>query len=313
VSAIDLSVVVVIGPVRDRAQRVVDALCDQTAAECMELVLVDTCEDELPRMRTAERIRAVHVRPAPASTWGEARSAGLLAATAPVVAFLEDHCFPEPAWARALIDAHRGDWAAVGYSFTNANPDGYVSRASFVVDYGTWAAPREAGEAAFLQNNNISYKRSPVMELGLPLDELLETDWNVQEALKQQGYRLYLESLAVASHHNFTSVREMLSENFSHCRAVAASRRRREEWGWWRTAAQAVATPFVAPPIRLARLVRGAGGRRALRADLIRALPLVALAYPYAAIGESLGYLTGLGDTDRALQRSLLETRRERR
>ena len=57
----------------------------------------------------------------------------------------------------------------------------------------------------------------------------------------------------------------------------------------------------------------GAQGRRALRADLVRALPLVALAYPYAAIGESIGYLAGLGDTDRSLQRSLLETRREQR
>ena len=44
-----------------------------------------------------------------------------------VVAFGEEHCFPEPGWAQALIDAHREDYAAVGPAMHNANPDTIVS------------------------------------------------------------------------------------------------------------------------------------------------------------------------------------------
>ena len=308
---IQLSAVVVVGSVRERAQRVVDDLCRQTAADRTEIVLVDLGDVALPELRTSGPARIVQRRCRDTSTWGEARATGLRAATAPIVAFLEDHCFPASTWAEALIDAHRGPWAAVGYTFENANPSSYVSRASFVVDYGTWAAPSPGGEATFLQNNNISYKRALLLDLGLPLAELLETDWNAQEALKRRGHRLYLAGHAVASHHNFTGVREMLDENFAHCRAVAAVRRRRERWRRWRILTQGTATPLLAPPIRLTRLLRATRGREDLRRDIVRALPLIAVAYPYAALGEALGYLGGLGDSDRVLRRSLLDTERD--
>jgi len=306
----ELSAVVVLGPVRERAQTVVSALCRQTAADRLELVLVDV-DTASPELETEGPARVVYLRREAPATWGASRAAAVAAAGAPVVAFLEDHCIPSPGWAEALIDAHRQSWAAVGYAFTNANPYTYVSRASFVVDYGAWADPVPSGNAAFLQNNNISYKRDVLLSLAQPPDELLETDWNVQQALKQDGHRLYLEGRAVAAHHNFTSVREMLDENFAHCRAIAARRRERERWTTARSVAQALATPIVAPPIRLARLVRGAAARPGRRRDLVRALPLIALAYPYAAVGEATGYLLGLGAADRALRRSLLDTRRD--
>ncbi len=305
-----LSAVVVLGPVRERAQQVVSALCGQTSAAEIEIVLVDVA-CACPKLETQGAARVVYLRREGPSTWGASRSAGVAAASASVVAFLEDHCIPSGRWAEALIEAHQGPWAAVGYAFTNANPHSYVSRASFVVDYGAWAHPRTSGEASFLQNNNISYKRELLTSLGLPLDELLETDWNVQQALEERGHALYLEGRAVAAHHNFTSVREMLDENFAHCRAVAAGRRDREQWRALRSVAQALATPLVAPPIRLARLVRGVANQPRRRREVARALPLIALAYPYAAIGEATGYAFGLGAADRALRRSLLDTRRE--
>jgi hypothetical protein len=304
-------VVVVLGPVRDRAQRVVDAICAQTVAGHLEIVLVDAADKPTPPVRTHGPAAVKYLRRPPPTTWGASRAGGLDAANAPIVAFLEDHCFPAPDWAEALVEAHRGPWAAIGYAFGNANPASYVSRASFVVDYGTWAEPTTSGEVGLLQSNNISYKREPLEAIGEPLDELLETDWNVQQALKANGHRLYLEGGAVAFHHNFTSVREMLDENFAHCRAIAAGRREREDWGPLRCAGQALATPVVAPPIRLARLVRRAAARPGQRAAVARALPLIALVYPYAAVGEAIGYARGLGETDRALRRSLLDTRRE--
>jgi hypothetical protein len=306
----ELSAIVVLGPVRERAQRVVTALCRQTAAARIELVLVDVaCANS--ELATDGPARTVYLRRETPATWGASRAAGVAAAGAPIVAFLEDHCIPSPQWAEALIEAHREPWAAVGYAFTNANPDSYVSRSSFIVDYGAWADPVPSGEAAFLQNNNISYKRDLLLSPGQPLDELLETDWNVQQALKQGGHRLYLEGRALGAHHNFTSVKEMLDENFAHCRAVAAGRRERERWTASRSVAQAMATPIVAPPIRFARLVRGTAARPRRRRDLVPALPLIALAYPFAAIGEAAGYLLGLGAADRALRRSLLDTRRD--
>jgi hypothetical protein len=38
-----------------------------------------------------------------------------------VVAFAEDHCYPDQHRAEALIAAHRGPWAADGPAMRNAN------------------------------------------------------------------------------------------------------------------------------------------------------------------------------------------------
>ena len=59
-------------------------------------------------------------------------------AHAPIVALAEDHCFPEPGWADALIRAHQGPWAVVGPVVRNANPATIVSWCDFVIGYGPW-------------------------------------------------------------------------------------------------------------------------------------------------------------------------------
>jgi Glycosyl transferase family 2 len=50
-----------------------------------------------------------------------ARATGVRHASAPVVALTEDHAYPAPGWAEALINAHKEGWAAVGPVMANAN------------------------------------------------------------------------------------------------------------------------------------------------------------------------------------------------
>ena len=69
---------------------------------------------------------------------GRARAAGVRAAAAPVVFLGETHTYPQPGWALALIEAHDGSWAAVVPQIGNANPDGALSWAAFLLDYGRW-------------------------------------------------------------------------------------------------------------------------------------------------------------------------------
>jgi hypothetical protein len=47
------------------------------------------------------------------------------------------------------------------------------------------------------------------------------------------------------------------------------------------------------------RLLRGLKGRRALWPSAIRALPVITVEYLFDAVGESLGYLLGAGDSER--------------
>ena len=55
-----------------------------------------------------------------------ARNTGVQAATAPVVAFLDDDCEPEPEWARELVDAYTDGVVGVGGAVVPCAPDGYM-------------------------------------------------------------------------------------------------------------------------------------------------------------------------------------------
>src|ERR1700722_5325042 len=55
-----------------------------------------------------------------------ARNTGIRAATAPVVAFLDDDCEPEPEWARELLDAYADGVIGVGGPAVPNAPEGFM-------------------------------------------------------------------------------------------------------------------------------------------------------------------------------------------
>jgi Glycosyl transferase family 2 len=66
----------------------------------------------------------------------EAKVLGALEATAPILAFAEEHCYPEPGWAAALIAGHEQGWAAVGPAIRNGNPRTLLSWAGVFLHFG---------------------------------------------------------------------------------------------------------------------------------------------------------------------------------
>jgi hypothetical protein len=307
----ELTAVVVAGFVRDRAQVVVDRLCNQTLGDRLAIAIVDLAGDQVADLRTGGRSRIIYLRCPSAETWGAARAEGWQASSSPAVAFIEDHCFPARTWAEHVADAYRtGDWAAVGYAFTNANPATRTSRASFLADYGIYAHPSESGVVVRTQSNNISYRRDAVERLGIPPAVFLENDWNAQNAIRDAGGRIYQESRALAAHHNFESIGEILQEGFSHCRTMAAARVEREGWSAPRRYAQGLATFPVAPVVRGYRLLRQIWKKPGQRKEVLHALPELAAAFASAASGEAVGYLAGVGDADKTLRHALLATSR---
>jgi len=94
-------------------------------------------------------------------------------ARARIVAFGEDHCFPEPGWADALLEAHQGPHAVVAPVFLNANPGSTVSWCDFLIGYGAWMAPVAGGLRPFPPGHNSSYKRDELLAYGDRLEEAL--------------------------------------------------------------------------------------------------------------------------------------------
>jgi hypothetical protein len=206
--------------------KTVSHLAVQPEAPQIELLILAANPDAL--QIDVDAVRAFHsVRVLPTSLAqgsGAARARAVREAAAPVIAYAEDHCFPEVGWAGALLNAHKGPYAAVGPVVTNANPTTTVSWADYLMVYGPWIAPGRSEEREHLPGHNSSYKREPLLPFGEDLESLIEAETALQWRLRERGLRLYQEAGARTAHTNFEHWGTWLHVTFHAGRVFAATR-----------------------------------------------------------------------------------------
>jgi hypothetical protein len=306
----ELSVVMIAGAQRARAQGTIDAVGAQTASESIELVVVDVAS-EADRLRLPGSVRSQRIDVPDGTPWGSLRATGTRAAAAPVVAFIEDHCAPQADWAEALVETHREPWAAVGYAFVPANPTRWRSRATLIAEYGFWAHPVTGGRARILPGNNVSYKRELLLSLGGDLDRALDMDDNVHRFIAAQGLESAVSAGALVAHQELAGIRPTAKANCDYGRLLAAERWRTEGWGLPRRLLHAAAAPLGAPAARALRLLESLRGRPALWAPALAAVPAIAAIWLANAFGQAAGCLFGTGDAGRRLVGWELSAERE--
>ncbi len=222
-----------------------------------------------------------------------ARAEGVRAACAPVVAFVEDHAFPAPGWAEALMERHEdGEWTAVGPVIANANPRSVTSWANLLIEYAPWLEPQEGGEREHLPGHNGSYKRDVLVSYGDALEAMLDAESVLHWDLRARGHRLYLEPKARTFHQNFSVASSSAALRFNGGRLFAAARAR--GWPAWRRVLFALAGPLI-PAVRLARITREVMKPGRQRRQLARALPALTVGLVFDGAGEVVGYALGPG------------------
>jgi len=252
-----LSVVLVTPGHFDTIRTTLRFLRAQTIRDQLELIIVATAKSMLgPVQSELQGFCRVHlVEFGPISSIGRANAAGVRCATAPLVVFSEDHAFPEPTWAAALVAAHDGTRAAVGPLVANANPRTLVAWADFVIGYGPWMAGQAGGARDFLPGHNSSYRRDLLVDYGQRLEELLEAETILHWDLRRRGLQLWLEPSARIAHVNFSRPSSWLRAQFHGGRLFAGRRAQLERWPWVRRFLFAGGSPLI-PVVRFWRLVR---------------------------------------------------------
>lgn len=274
----------------------------QTIASRVELVVVVMGERDFALDRAAcEGLWGVQVVRAGAGSHGEPSAAGVRAARADIVVFAEDHCFPEPEWAEALLDTYDSeDVAAVGPVFRNANPATAISWCDFVIGYGPWIDQNTSGDQPFLAGHNSSYRRDVLLALGQRLEELLESETVLHMELRASGRRLVVQPRARAAHTNFGRFDIWMPVQY-HCGRVFAAERARG-WSWAKRAFYAAASPLI-PGVRFVRAVRHLRGAEPSRPSLARLAPLLGLGLVADGLGQLVGYAAGGGNSAHTLTR----------
>ncbi len=227
-----------------------------------------------------------------------ARAVGIREARCDIVVFGEDHCFPDPGWAEALVERHRGPWTGVGPGIGNANPYTRTSWANLLIEYSEWLDPVPGGETGHVPGHNSSYKRSPLLEYGDSLAEMLEAESIMQWDLGRRGHRFYVEPRARTLHENYSKFGPSFGLRFLSGRLFAGSRR--AEWPLSKRILYGAASPLI-PLVRLIRIGRfSARSQRFGR--FLYALPCLLPLLFSDGVGEFVGYLAGPGDANRKLK-----------
>ena len=292
----EMSVVLVTPDGYPNIRKTMEHLRAQTARDQLEVVIVAPSVEGL-RLdpRDMDGFHSYTVVPFCAlPSMGAARAEAVRAARAPVVAFAENHCFPAPGWAEALIEAHRGPWVAVGPSLGNANPRTLRSWTLLLAGFGPCVERKVAAEASSLAWHNTSYKRTALLETGEKLGGLLDVEGFLQARLKRQGLRLWMQPSATSLHTNTTRWRYWFEELFRGGRIYAGTRA--ESWSVGRRLLYAGAF-FLIPLVRFPRVVRDVGEANLTGRLFPQILPCLGLALMVHALGEMAGYLAGIGNS----------------
>lgn len=289
-----MSVVIVTPDDYETIRQTIGHLREQTARDSLEIVIVapgmDLLDGHDGELGDFLRYRVVAVGDVKSVALGNA--AGVRQATAPVVAFVEEHSYPDRDGAEALIRAHRQPWAAVGPVVRNANPESAVSWADLLIAYGPWLEPARAGIVGHLPGHNSSYKREILLSYGPDLQAMLESESVLHWDLQAKGYQLYLEPAAKVYHLNFERLSSWVPAQFHSGRLFAAARAR--QWPRLRRLLY-VAGAALIPLVRLWRILPYVG-----RLDLswpmrLQVCLLVVLGLVVSAAGEVMGYAVGAG------------------
>jgi hypothetical protein len=206
----------------------------------------------------------------------------------------EDHCYPEPGWAAALIASYDGGWSAVGPAMYNANPASALSWVNLLLAFGPWVGPGEAGPATQLPWHNTSYKRLPLLEYGDHLGELMDVEGLLQEDLARRGHRFYHAVAAETYHLNVSRFSSTCRHRLDAGRLFGANRSR--SWSPVKRLAYILAAPLI-PFIRLWRtlpLLRKVDGWPSV---VPRILPALIACLVLDSLGETAGYALGGGDS----------------
>lgn len=272
----------------------IGACIDALESRCpgAEIIVADST-DESTRSRISEgwpNVRLISFnRPTPIP---QLRAAGIAAATAPIVAVIEDHCIVTDDWCSSILIAHSQGHLVVGGPVRNVATSRIRDWAAFLCEYSANTEPVSRGVVTSLPGMNVAYDRKAVEAIdGLLRRGVWET-W-LHRHLRAKGIELFREPAAVVEHAKGFGFFEFLGQRYHYSRAYAGLRN--HELGWKRLI-YFFGSPLLVPLV-VCRILGNVRARRRYGRQLLLATPLILVYTGAYAAGEAVGYVLGGGDS----------------
>jgi hypothetical protein len=232
----------------------------------------------------------------PGRTPYELRQAGYAAARAKLIAVTEDHCAPSSDWVANILAAHEADpdAAAIFGMVDNGSREHLIDWALFGAGYLSMAPPAPARRGS-PGHANLSFKSEVLESVAASGDTVLE--FRYLEKLRNAGRRVVGSDRLLVTHVQSSGLAGTSRLFFHNGRYIAALRRdRMTAMDWVRTLA-----PGLIAGYRTLRTLSIARSKPKMTDAVYRSAPLIAMLHAIHAGGESVGYITGAGDSARYL------------
>ena len=266
-----------------------DAILPQVRAMKAQLIVVDASDADLPAWADSPDIKWLRLPGAPGT---ELRQLGYASADAPIIAIIEDHAAPEPDWLTQVLAEHaaNSDAAAIYGIVENGSREHLIDWALYAVGYLPWAPP-EPDAHGNPTHCNLSFKAWTFERVVPEADTKLE--FRYVAALRDAGLTVVASDRMRVIHYQCTGLRRTSALFFHNGRTIAGLRRERMHGlDWLRAGA-----PLMMAGYRTLRTLRTARTKPHIEPVIVRSLPHVVLLHAMHAMGESVGYLVGAGDS----------------
>ncbi|HSU24336.1 MAG TPA: hypothetical protein VLI65_00010 [Pyrinomonadaceae bacterium] len=217
------------------------------------------------------------------------RAIGLRHSRGRIIAMTEDHALPAGDWVQQVLAAHEQAYAVIGGAVQNA-VDAPLNRAWYYCDFGRYGLPLEPGEATYVTDVNLAYKREALAAVQEVWTEAYH-ETAVHSALNSRGEKLFLDGrMVVFQNRPRMPVVRAIGERMEWGRVFSETRSK--DLGLWRRLAFAAGTPLL-PLVLLGRVFRHMRRQRQTVSSLISTLPVALLLLCSWSWGEFVGYLAG--------------------
>jgi len=186
----------IIGDVRERAQRALRSVLSQDIAEQIVVLIYDRADTpaDFPEL-SAPNVTYEWV--GKNTTLGVLQKRAVQTATTDIIAFLEEHTVAPPEWARESLRLHSlGNTGITGF-FLSGNSNHYWARVAFEVTYGDYVLSRKMGETFSIPGDNSTFVRSKILRYQDDLELFFNTDILLIRRLLADGEKLYRGNFGV--------------------------------------------------------------------------------------------------------------------
>ena len=293
-----LTVLLIAGNVRERAQRTLRSILDQDIASQIVVMFYDRAQRPARDLPELNLPNVVYEVVDPRSNLGLLQKRAVFATSTEVIAFIEEHVLVPPGWARESLRLHAEGYAGVSGIFTAGNPRYRFSRILFSITYGSYMVSEQGGATIDIPGDNSSFIRSRIAKFEHELEPLLDSDTLLIRRLSAGGESLYRAANLTLTHWNenvfFDGWRALFLWNQMYiCNCLTV-----DDWSLSRRVLRFLATPLV-PFARALKSYRRARVNRADMKQFFAELPVSFLYHVASALGMAAGLLFGYLDSRR--------------